>query len=72
MRVGLIGAGRIGRLHGQVLASLSDVDAVVVSDVNAAAAETLAAQIRGTAVTSAADAITNVDAMGKTADPKIS
>jgi myo-inositol 2-dehydrogenase / D-chiro-inositol 1-dehydrogenase len=63
VRVGLIGAGRIGRLHGKVLASLPDVDAVVVSDVNAAAAEALAGQIGGTAATSVTDAISSVDAV---------
>lgn len=63
MRVGLIGAGRIGRMHGAVLASLPGVEAVVVSDVNAAAAEALAADIRGTAVPTAAEAIDGADAV---------
>ncbi|HEY8438045.1 MAG TPA: Gfo/Idh/MocA family oxidoreductase [Candidatus Limnocylindrales bacterium] len=63
MRVGLIGAGRIGRMHGAVLASLPGVDAVVVSDVNAAAAEALAAEIGGRAVATAAEAIDSADAV---------
>src|SRR4051812_25920006 len=63
MRVGLIGAGRIGRMHGHVLASLPDVEAILVSDVNAAAAAAVAADIGGTAVASAADAIDGTDAV---------
>jgi myo-inositol 2-dehydrogenase / D-chiro-inositol 1-dehydrogenase len=63
MRVGLIGAGRIGRMHGQVLASLPDVDAILVSDVNAAVAAAVAADIGGTAVSTAAEAISGADAV---------
>lgn len=32
MRIGLAGAGRIGRLHAQILPALDDVDAVLVAD----------------------------------------
>jgi myo-inositol 2-dehydrogenase/D-chiro-inositol 1-dehydrogenase len=63
VRVGLIGAGRIGRMHGRVLASLAGVDSVVVSDVNAAAAEAVAADIGGTAAGTAAEAIDDADAV---------
>ena len=63
MRVALIGAGRIGRLHAEILASLDDVDQVIVSDVNEAAARSVAATIGGIAVASAKAAMEQAEAV---------
>ncbi|MEA2609040.1 MAG: myo-inositol 2-dehydrogenase / D-chiro-inositol 1-dehydrogenase [Chloroflexota bacterium] len=63
MRIALIGAGRIGRLHGQVLSSLPGVDQVLVADANAEAARSLAADIGGLAVDRDIDAIKGSDAV---------
>jgi len=43
IKVGLLGAGRIGNVHAKSIAANSDSQLVAVSDVNQAAAETLAA-----------------------------
>ena len=45
LRVGLIGAGRIGRGHARTLAAMPDVDLVAVVDVNAEAARTVAEEV---------------------------
>ncbi len=42
LRVGLIGAGRIGRGHARTLAAMPEVDLVAVADVDAAAARSAA------------------------------
>lgn len=42
MRIGLVGAGRIGARHAETLVSLPEVEAVVVADVDAGRARTLA------------------------------
>lgn len=42
MRVALIGAGRVGRLHAQIPSSLLGVGAVLVADANPAAARSVA------------------------------
>lgn len=47
MRVGLLGAGRIGALHGRTLADHAAVEAVIVGDVDPARAEALAGQLGG-------------------------
>lgn len=47
MRIGLLGAGRIGSLHGRTLAGHPDVDEVVVGDVDVGRAEALAAELGG-------------------------
>jgi myo-inositol 2-dehydrogenase/D-chiro-inositol 1-dehydrogenase len=44
MRVALIGAGRIGRLHARILAAAPEVDALVVADVVAERATEVAAE----------------------------
>ncbi|MFL5757811.1 MAG: Gfo/Idh/MocA family oxidoreductase, partial [Chloroflexota bacterium] len=49
MQVGLIGAGRIGRLHAAILASLPGVDGVVVADAVPASAQSVAEAVGGTA-----------------------
>jgi myo-inositol 2-dehydrogenase / D-chiro-inositol 1-dehydrogenase len=63
LRIALIGAGRIGRLHGRILSSLPDVDDILVADADAAAARAAAAEIGGIAVDSVADAIKGSDAV---------
>jgi myo-inositol 2-dehydrogenase / D-chiro-inositol 1-dehydrogenase len=42
MRIGLAGAGRIGRMHAQILRDLDGVDEVVVADVDTGAARAVA------------------------------
>src|SRR5215213_3853464 len=44
MRIGLAGAGRIGAFHASTLATLEDVEQVVVADALPATAERLAAE----------------------------
>ena len=44
LKVGLLGAGRIGHIHAKAIAGHAGSALVAVSDVNAAAATTLAAQ----------------------------
>ena len=51
MRVAVIGAGSMGGTHARTLASLDGVDEVLVVDADAARASTVAADIRGRAVT---------------------
>ena len=48
MRIGLLGAGRIGRAHGQVLAGIDEVDELLLADPAAEAAEALAAETGAT------------------------
>ncbi|GAA2155891.1 myo-inositol 2-dehydrogenase/D-chiro-inositol 1-dehydrogenase [Humibacillus xanthopallidus] len=45
MRIGLAGVGRIGAFHAETLRSLSDVDELVVSDLDAEAARALAQRL---------------------------
>ena len=45
MRLGLAGVGRIGAFHAETLRSLSDVDELVVSDLDADAARALAERL---------------------------
>ena len=45
MRIGLAGVGRIGAFHAETLRSLSDVDELVVSDLDADAARALAERL---------------------------
>lgn len=47
MRIALIGAGRIGQLHGRLIAEQPEVSEVVVTDVDGDRARSLAAQIGG-------------------------
>ena len=42
MRIGLAGVGRIGAFHAETLRDLSDVDEVVVADLDADAARVVA------------------------------
>lgn len=66
MRIALLGAGRIGRLHGQLLAAQPGVDEVVVHDLDRARAAEVAAAIGGRPAAtgaSAASAIAETDAV---------
>ena len=63
VRVGLIGAGRIGRLHARILTSLPDVSELVVADAIPAAAKSVADEVGARAVGSAAEAISGADAV---------
>ncbi|MFC7597833.1 Gfo/Idh/MocA family oxidoreductase [Terrabacter sp. GCM10028922] len=45
MRIGLAGVGRIGAFHAETLRDLTDVDEVVVADLDAAAAEAVAERL---------------------------
>ncbi|MDJ0925645.1 MAG: Gfo/Idh/MocA family oxidoreductase [Acidimicrobiia bacterium] len=63
MRVGLIGAGRIGAFHARTLADNPKVTAVVVTDPFAARAEAVAADIDGSVAPDAEAMIGEIDAM---------
>jgi myo-inositol 2-dehydrogenase/D-chiro-inositol 1-dehydrogenase len=63
MRVALIGAGRIGRLHGTNLMSHPEVRQVAISDVDPARARLVAAEIGGRAVRSPEEALDTADAV---------
>jgi myo-inositol 2-dehydrogenase/D-chiro-inositol 1-dehydrogenase len=63
MRIGLIGAGRIGRLHAHLLASLPEVEELLVADADPAAARSAADAAGGRAVAGPAEAIDGADAV---------
>ncbi len=63
MRVGLIGAGRIGVFHGRTLADHSEVSEVIVTDPLLERAEAVAADIGGKVAPDAAAMIGDIDAM---------
>ncbi len=63
MRVGLIGAGRIGVFHGHTLAAHNDVSSVLITDPQAERAETLAIDIDGKSVPDTEVMIGEIDAM---------
>ncbi|HSL33171.1 MAG TPA: Gfo/Idh/MocA family oxidoreductase [Candidatus Limnocylindrales bacterium] len=63
MKVALIGAGRIGRLHGTVLAGHPDVDEVLVHDVVPETAEEAAGAFGGRVCATAEEAIDRADAV---------
>lgn len=50
MRVGLVGAGRIGEIHARTLASLEGVEQVLVTDIDPSRAAALAEVVSGQAV----------------------
>ncbi len=62
IRVGVVGAGRMGKLHSRVLAEMPDVELACVVDTDAATAEAVAAERHTTALTDAAEAVDRVDA----------
>jgi myo-inositol 2-dehydrogenase/D-chiro-inositol 1-dehydrogenase len=45
VRIGLLGAGRIGRMHAQVLMSIDEVDELLIADPNDQAATSVAAEL---------------------------
>jgi myo-inositol 2-dehydrogenase / D-chiro-inositol 1-dehydrogenase len=47
MKVGLLGAGRIGTLHGRLLSERPEVEALVIGDVDVGRAEALAGELGG-------------------------
>jgi len=63
MRVGLIGAGRIGVFHGETLAAHDEVSGIVISDPLTERAESLAADIGATVAPDAEAMIGDIDAM---------
>lgn len=63
MRVGLIGAGRIGVFHGRTLSDHPEVTGVVVTDPLLERAEALAAEIGAQVASDAGDMIGRIDAM---------
>ena len=63
MRVALLGAGRIGRMHGRLLAETPGVDAVVIADADAARATEVAAEVGATAAKSTEAAMDAADAV---------
>ncbi len=62
LRVGVVGAGRMGKLHCRVLSEMPQVDLACVVDSNAAAAKAAAEQFRTLALPSAREAAERVDA----------
>jgi myo-inositol 2-dehydrogenase/D-chiro-inositol 1-dehydrogenase len=63
MRIALIGAGRIGRLHAGLLAETPGVDGLVVADIDAARAAEVAAEAGATAAPTIDVALEAVDAV---------
>ncbi|HET6617290.1 MAG TPA: Gfo/Idh/MocA family oxidoreductase [Gemmatimonadota bacterium] len=63
MRVGVIGTGRIGRYHARVVGAHPDVEALLVSDVDAARALDVATELGAEAVDSAEHLLGKVDAL---------
>jgi myo-inositol 2-dehydrogenase / D-chiro-inositol 1-dehydrogenase len=62
VRIALIGAGRIGQLHGRLLAAQPGVDEVVVTDVDPARSAVTAAEVEGRAVPTVEEALAAADA----------
>lgn len=63
MRIALLGAGRIGRLHARVLAAQTEVSEIIVADVVPGRARELAAEFNGRAVESVEEALDDADAV---------
>ncbi len=63
MRIGLVGAGRIGVFHGHTLAAHDEVSSVVVTDPLPERAEALAAEVGATVTPDAETMIGAIDAM---------
>ena len=63
MKVALIGAGRIGRLHARLLRATEGVDALVVADVDAARAAEVAGSVGATAAPSIEAALDGAEAV---------
>ena len=63
MKVAIIGVGRMGRLHATILASLPEVDEVLVSDADPDMARVVASEIGGRMCEDPDDAIAGADAV---------
>jgi myo-inositol 2-dehydrogenase / D-chiro-inositol 1-dehydrogenase len=63
MKVALIGAGRIGRLHARLLTATEGVDALVVGDIDAGRAADVAGSVGATAAQSIQAALDGADAV---------
>lgn len=63
MKIALLGAGRIGQLHGQLVAAQPGVDGVIVNDVDAARAKVVADAVGGTVAPTPEAAIAAADAV---------
>ena len=63
MRVALLGAGRIGRLHARLLNATEGIGALIVADVDTARASEVAEQVGATVAPSMAAALDAVDAV---------
>ena len=63
MRIALLGAGRIGQLHGRLVAEQPDVEEVIVYDVIAENAARAAEAVGGRVVATAEEAIAAADAV---------
>jgi myo-inositol 2-dehydrogenase/D-chiro-inositol 1-dehydrogenase len=61
MRICLLGAGRIGRLHGTLVATRPEVDEIVVTDVDPGRAAETAAAIGGRVASTADEAMEGAD-----------
>ncbi len=62
LKIGVVGAGRMGTLHARVLSEMPEVELVGVADVNGDAAEAVAAKYGCRVWTDSADMIADVDA----------
>jgi len=62
LRVGVVGAGRMGKLHCRVLSEMPEAELACVVDVDRATAEAVAARHRAAALTRPAEAVDRVDA----------
>ncbi len=63
MRIALLGAGRIGRMHARVLTSMAGVDELVVTDTIPERAASVAAEVGARAVAGPDAALDDVDAV---------
>lgn len=63
MRLGLVGAGRIGTTHARVLSAHPDVESLVIADIVAARSEALAAEIAGASAVALGDIFSQIDAL---------
>lgn len=63
MRIALLGAGRIGQLHGQLVAAQPGVDEVIVNDVDSERARRVAVAVGARAVATVYEALAAVDAV---------
>ena len=63
MRIALLGAGRIGRLHARILATTSGVDELLIADTLPDRAAEAAAEVGGRAAPSLARALDEADAV---------